>query len=314
MLEYILKRTAGAIISLFVVITLIFVLLRLMPMEGYFGAEYDKLSEEVRASMLAEKGLDQPIYVQLFNFYKSLFQGDLGKSWIYRPNYPIVKILEKKIPYSLKIGVISMIFSLMVGIPLGAVMARFKGKIADKLGTAFIAIVEALPTAVLMLFLQLFFSSWFNLSLLFDKNNYATWVLPIFSISLLSICSYAMWMRRYMIDNINMDYVKLARAKGVSGSRIMFRHVFKNAFVPMAQFLPGSVLPTIIGSIYIEHLYSIPGTGSLLIDVIQLQDNTMVQALVLIYAAIGIAGMFLGDVLMALIDPRISFVKKGDDR
>ena len=149
MLEYILKRTAGAIISLFVVITLIFVLLRLMPMEGYFGAEYDKLSEEVRASMLAEKGLDQPIYVQLFNFYKSLFQGDLGKSWIYRPNYPIVKILEKKIPYSLKIGVISMIFSLIVGIPLGAVMARFKGKFADKLGTAFIAIVEALPTAVL---------------------------------------------------------------------------------------------------------------------------------------------------------------------
>ena len=196
MLEYILKRTAGAIISLFVVITLIFVLLRLMPMEGYFGAEYDKLSEEVRASMLAEKGLDQPIYVQLFNFYKSLFQGDLGKSWIYRPNYPIVKILEKKIPYSLKIGIISMIFSLIVGIPLGAVMARFKGKFADKLGTAFIAIVEALPTAVLMLFLQLFFSSWFNLSLLFDKNNYATWVLPIFSISLLSICSYAMWMRR----------------------------------------------------------------------------------------------------------------------
>ena len=207
-----------------------------------------------------------------------------------------------------------MIFSLIVGIPLGAVMARFKGKFADKLGTAFIAIVEALPTAVLMLFLQLFFSSWFNLSLLFDKNNYATWVLPIFSISLLSICSYAMWMRRYMIDNINMDYVKLARAKGVSGSRIMFHHVFKNAFVPMAQFLPGSVLSTIIGSIYIEHLYSIPGTGSLLIDVIQLQDNTMVQALVLIYAAIGIAGMFLGDVLMALIDPRISFVKKGDDR
>ena len=165
-----------------------------------------------------------------------------------------------------------------------------------------------------MIFLNLFFSSWFNLSLLFDKNNYATWVLPIFSISLLSICSYAMWMRRYMIDNINMDYVKLARAKGVSGSRIMFRHVLKNAFVPMAQFLPGSVLSTIIGSIYIEHLYSIPGTGSLLIDVIQLQDNTMVQALVLIYAAIGIAGMFLGDVLMALIDPRISFVKKGDDR
>lgn len=130
----------------------------------------------------------------------------------------------------------------------------------------------------------------------------------------MSICTFAMWMRRYMIDNINMDYVKLARAKGVRGGRIMFLHVFKNAFVPMAQFLPGSVLSTIIGSIYVEHLYSIPGTGGLLIDVIQRQDNTMVQTLVLLYAAIGIIGMFLGDLLMALLDPRISFVKKGDDR
>ena len=96
MLEYILKRTAGAIISLFVVITLIFVLLRLMPMEGYFGAEYDKLSEEVRASMLAEKGLDQPIYVQLFNFYKSLFQGDLGKSGDISPELPHSKNTRKE--------------------------------------------------------------------------------------------------------------------------------------------------------------------------------------------------------------------------
>ncbi len=314
MLEYILKRTAGAIISLFVVITLIFVLLRLMPMEGYFGAEYDKLSEEVRASMLAEKGLDQPIYVQLFNFYKSLFQGDLGKSWIYRPNYPIVKILEKKIPYSLKIGVISMIFSLIVGIPLGAVMARFKGKFADKLGTAFIAIVEALPTAVLMLFLQLFFSSWFNLSLLFDKNNYATWVLPIFSISLLSICSYAMWMRRYMVDELNKDYIKLARAKGMKNSAVMSSHVLRNAFVPMAQLLPASILLTISGSIYVEFLFSIPGMGGLLVTAIQRQDNTLVQALVLIFSSIGILGLFLGDVLMAALDPRIKLARKGGAR
>ena len=314
MLEYIAKRTLGAVVSLFIVITLIFLLLRMMPMEGYFGAEYDKLSEETRASMLAEKGLDKPVLTQLVEFYKNLLKGDLGKSWIYRPNYPIAKILEKKIPYSLKIGLISMAVSLLVGIPLGAMMARFKGKLGDKIGTAFIAIVEALPTAVLMLFVQLYFSSWFNLSLLFDKDNPSTWILPILSISLLSICTYAMWMRRYMIDNINMDYVKLARAKGVRGGRIMFLHVFKNAFVPTAQFLPGSVLSTIIGSIYVEHLYSIPGTGGLLIDVIQRQDNTMVQTLVLLYAAIGIIGMFLGDLLMALLDPRISFVKKGDDR
>lgn len=314
MIKYVLKRTLGAAVSLFIIITVIFILLRLMPLEGYFGAEFDKLSPETRASLLAEKGLDQPIYVQLARFYQNLFQGDLGTSWIYRANYPIVKILEKKIPISLKLGLMSMIVSLAAGIPLGAMMARTKGKLGDKLGTAFIAVVEALPAAVLLLFVQLYFSDWFKLPILFDKNNWVSYILPVLSISLVSISTYAMWMRRYMIDNINMDYVKLAIAKGVPGRRIMFRHVFKNAFVPMAQFLPGSVLSTIIGSIYVEHLYSIPGTGGLLIEVIQRQDNTVVQALVILYSAIGIAGMFLGDILMALLDPRISFTKKGADR
>ena len=92
MIKYVLKRTLGAAVSLFIIITVIFVLLRLMPLEGYFGAEFDKLSPETRASLLAEKGLDQPIYVQLARFYQNLFQGDLGTSWIYRANYPIVKI------------------------------------------------------------------------------------------------------------------------------------------------------------------------------------------------------------------------------
>jgi len=314
MLKYIGKRTLGAILSLLVVVSLIFVLLRMMPLEGYFGAEYDKLSPEVRASMLAEKGLDQPIVVQLAQFYKGLLHGDLGVSWIYRENYPITKILESKIPVSLRIGLISMAVSILIGIPLGIMMARSNGKLGDKLGTGFIVVIEALPGAVLLLFVQLYFSSWLKLPLLFDKNNWVSWILPDVSISLISISTYAMWMRRYMIDNMNMDYVKLARAKGASEGRIMRRHLFKNAFVPMAQFLPDSVLSTIIGSIYVEHLYSIPGTGGLLIDVIQRQDNTMVQALVIIYAAIGIIGMFLGDVLMALLDPRISFTKKGDDR
>ncbi len=314
MTQYILKRLVGGTISLFIIVTVIFILLRLMPMEGYFGAQYDKLSPETRASLLAEKGLDKPVYIQLFNFYKSLLQGDLGTSWIYRAKYPIAKILENKIPVSLKLGLISMAVSLMIGIPLGAMMARTKDKFGDKLGTAFIAIVEALPAAVLLLFVQLYFSSWLKLPLLFDKNNWISYILPVFSISLISISTYAMWMRRYMIDNINMDYVKLAIAKGASSQRVMFLHVFKNAFVPMAQFLPVSLLSTIIGSIYVEHLYSIPGTGGLLIDVISRQDNTVVQALVILYSSIGIIGMVLGDIFMALLDPRISFSNKEDGR
>ena len=125
---------------------------------------------------------------------------------------------------------------------------------------------------------------------------------------------YGMWVRRYMIDEFNKDYVKLARAKGASESRIMFRHVLKNAFVPMAQYLPTSFLNTIIGSIYIESLYSINGMGGLLVNAVKGSDYTLVQVLVLLFATVGILGLILGDLLMVILDPRISFGKKAGDR
>jgi oligopeptide transport system permease protein len=101
----------------------------------------------------------------------------------------------------------------------------------------------------------------------------------------------------------------LARAKGMSSSAIMLKHVMRNAYVPMAQYLPAAILATLSGSIYIESLYSIPGMGGLLVDVIQRQDNPMVQALVLIFSSVGIVGLFLGDILMAMVDPRIKHEK-----
>ena len=146
--------------------------------------------------------------------------------------------------------------------------------------------------------------------MLFDEKNLITWILPVCSMALGNTAYYAMWLRRYMVDEMNKDYVRLARAKGVSGQDIMMKHVLRNAFVPMIQYIPTSLLYTVCGSIYIESLYSIPGMGGLLVDVIGRQDNPMVQAIVMIYSCIGIVGLLLGDLLMGVIDPRISFVKK----
>ena len=123
-----------------------------------------------------------------------------------------------------------------------------------------------------------------------------------------------MWLRRYMVDESTKDYVMLARIKGASEGRIMFHHIFRNAFVPMVQYIPTSFLNTVIGSIYIESLYSIPGMGGLLVDVIKKQDNAMVQAIVLLFACVGVIGLLLGDLLMVLLDPRISLAKKGGSK
>lgn len=309
MLKYSLKRLASSLITLCIIITVVFVLLRQMPIEGYFD-NFEKADAATINAKLEQLGLNDPIPVQLWNFFVDLFHGNLGTSARYSAGAPIADIIAKKAPISIRLGVMSMALSLLMGIPLGTAMARSKGKLWDKLGTVYIVFINAVPAAVYYIFIQMYGTSALAIPMLFDESNPVTWILPFFSMSLGSTASYAMWLRRYMVDEMNKDYVRLARAKGVAEKKIMMRHVFRNAFVPMIQYIPTSLLYTISGSIYIESLYSIPGMGGLLVDVIGRQDNPMVQAIVMIYSCIGIVGLLLGDLLMGVIDPRISFVKK----
>ena len=309
MLKYSVKRLASSLLTLLIIITVVFVLLRQMPIEGYFD-NFEKADQATINAKLTQLGLNDPIPVQLFNFLGDLFKGDLGTSARYSVGAPISGIIAKKAPVSIKLGVLSMALALCMGIPLGAAMARSKSGFWDKFGTVFIVFINAVPAAVYHIFIQMYGTSFMGISMLFDENNLITWILPVFSMALGNTAYYAMWLRRYMVDEMNKDYVRLARAKGVSSKRIMMKHVFRNAFVPMIQYIPASLLYTICGSIYIESLYSIPGMGGLLVDVIGRQDNPMVQAIVMIYSCIGIVGLLLGDLLMGMIDPRISFVKK----
>lgn len=309
MAKYVLKRLVGATITLIIVLSVVFILLRQMPIEGYFE-NYDKLSEAVINARLEAMGMRSPVIVQLKDFFISILRGDLGTSVRYRVGASIGDIIKQKAPLSAVMGVMSMALAMILGIPLGAAMARSKGRFWDKFGTLFIVVINAVPAAVYYILIQMYATGLFKIPMLFDRGNPSTWILPVFSMSLGNIAYYAMWIRRYMLDELNKDYVRLARAKGVDTRTITMRHVFRNAFVPMIQYLPTSLLYTIGGSIYIESLYSIPGMGGLLVDVIGRQDNPMVQAIVMIYCVIGVVGLLLGDILMGIIDPRIKFAKK----
>ena len=313
MLKYCLKRLGASLITLVIIISVVFILVRQMPIEGYFD-NFDKLDEAVIEATLQKMGLRDPIFVQLKNFFVQLLHGDLGTSVRYRIGAPIAGIIAEKAPISAQIGLSSMAVALVLGIPLGAAMARSKSKFWDKFGTLFIVLITAVPSAVYYIFIQMYATEWFHIPMLFDRHNFVTWLLPIFSMALGNIAYYAMWLRRYMVDEMNKDYVRLARAKGVPEKKMMMRHVFRNAFVPMIQYIPSSILYTIGGSIYVESLYSIPGMGGLLVTAIKRQDNTLVQALVLIYAVISILGLLFGDILMGIVDPRISFAKKEGSR
>lgn len=317
MIKYILKRVLRSLVTMFIIITILFSLLRLMPIEGYFES-FDKMSEVQIQAKLTSLGLTDPLPKQLVRFYKQISRGDLGVSNVYRRDVSINTIVAEKVPISLKLGLTALAIALAVGLPLGILMARStrtRFRIGDRLGTVFIVILQAVPAAVYHILIQFVGSQTFlKLPMLFDPGDPRSYILPIFSLSIGNIAYYAMWLRRYMVDEANKDYIRLARAKGVPEGRISRGHVFRNAMVPLIQYIPNSILFTLMGSLYVESLYSVPGMGGLLVTAIKRQDNTLVQALVLIYAVVSILGLLFGDILMGLADPRISFSKKEGGR
>ena len=220
--KYILKRVLRSIITMLIIIIVIFSLLRLMPIEGYFE-NYDKLSQTQIDVKLTQLGLKDPLPKQLWRFLGQLAHGDLGVSNVYRKGVSINTIIAEKIPISLQLGLISLCISLALGLPLGILMARStktRFKIGDRLGTLFIVLIQAVPSAAYHILIQFAGSqSALKLPMLFTQGDYRSYLLPIFSLSIGNIAYYAMWLRRYMVDESNKDYIRLARAKGVPGGR-----------------------------------------------------------------------------------------------
>lgn len=322
MAKYITKRVLRSLITMFFIVTILFTLLRFMPVEGYFES-YDKMTPTQIQVQLNALGLSDPLPKQLLRFYNQLLHGDLGVSNVYRKGVEITTIIKEKAPISMALGLAAMAISMAVGLPLGILMARStrtKYKIGDKLGTVFIVLIQAMPSAVYHILIQFAGSQThigkdiLGLPMLYDAANLKSIILPLISLSIGNIAYYAMWLRRYMVDESNKDYIRLARAKGVPSGAISRKHIFRNAFVPMVQYIPNSILLTLVGSLYVESLYSVPGMGGLLVTAIKRQDNTLVQALVLIYAILSILGLLFGDLLMGIVDPRISFAKKEGSR
>lgn len=307
MFKYTLKRLAQSLITIFVIIFVVFLLLRLMPTEGYFTRDdYFNMTENAREQYLIEIGVKGNPIVLFKKFMVNMFHGDLGFALRVDKVYtPITEILSERIPYSLKFGVASMLLSLLIGIPIGISMAKNKDKIQDMAGTAYIVAVRAIPSLIYLFLMQVMITDWLNIPMTFDDTNPITWILPVISLSLPSIAWYAVWLRRFMVDEANRDYVKFARVKGLDENKVMRGHILRNALVPLVQYFPTQLLLTVSGSLVVESLYSIPGMGGLLITAIQELDNSVVQILVLLFSVLSIIGVFLGDIAMALFDPRI---------
>ena len=239
---------------------------------------------------------------------------NFGNSHRVQTGIPVVEIISSKMAVSMRIGLSALAIALVIGVPLGIMQARYKDGILDAVGQGFTIFINAVPHLVTYFLVMIIGSRLFKLPIQFTVTDPRSSILPMVSLSMGSIASYMLWMRRYMVDELNKDYIRLAKLKGMSTTQVMFRHVMKNAFLPLAQYLPYSVLLTVGGSILVEKMFGVPGLGNLLPDAIAKYDTNLVQAIVSLYASLGIIGLFLGDVLMIILDPRIRLTGKGGTR
>ena len=216
-----------------------------------------------------------------------------------------------KIGYSFTIGIISVALSYLLGIPLGIIMARKKDKLVDQIGTIYIVFILAVPSlAYIFLFKAIGGKLGLPTTFDMDSTSKLVYFLPIISLSLPSVASLMKWLRRYMIDQMNSDYVKFARSGGLSESEIFNRHILKNAIIPLVHGIPASVLGALVGAIITERVYVVPGAGNLLTKAINMYDNGVIVGVALFYAVLSVISILLGDVLMSMVDPRISFTSK----
>lgn len=242
----------------------------------------------------------------------------LSSSMVYESRYvdhytnvDTVKNGMSKIGYSFVIGIVSVILSYIIGVPLGIMMARKKDKLIDKLGTIYIIFIIAVPSlAYIFLFKAMGGKAGLPTTFDMESSSKLIYVLPIISLALPSIANLMKWLRRYMIDQMNSDYVKFARAGGLTENEIFTKHILKNAAIPIIHGIPAGVLGSLVGAIITERVYVVPGAGNLLTEAINKYDNGVIVGVALFYAIISVASIILGDILMSTVDPRISFSTK----
>lgn len=316
MAKYTAKRLFQSLISVLIVATVVFLLLRALPSDYFFSEDQlMKLTEEQKEDQLRAAGLLDPMSVQLTRFWGEIIRLDFGESRRIQIGVPVMTLVAKRFAVSMRLGLIALGVSYAVGLTLGIFQARYKDKLIDHFGTVYTVISNAVPALVLYSLVLVFGTKVLKLPAMYStRNAVMASILPVVCMSIKSIAGRALWMRRYMVDEINKDYIKLARVKGLSMRQIMFKHIFRNAFVPMAAGLPASILLTINGSLLAERFFSIPGMGGLLTDAVGRYDVNIVQSLVILYSALGIIGVFLGDILMMIFDPRITLTGKRGTR
>lgn len=301
MLRYTLKRLLYMVISLFIIVTITFFLMKLMPGSPFND---EKLSEQQKTILNEKYGLNDPLPVQYGNYMKNVVKGDFGNSFQY-DNQPVWDLIKPRLVPSFQMGLFAMVIGVILGVILGVIAATRQNTWVDYLATFISVIAISVPSFVLAVFLQYVFAvrlQWFPVA---GWEGLSTAILPSLALSAVVLATVARYIRAEMIEVLSSDYILLARAKGNSTARVLFGHALRNALIPVVTILVPMLASILTGTLTIENIFGVPGLGDQFVRSITTNDFSVIMAITLLFSTLFIASIFIVDVLYGLIDPRI---------
>ncbi|WOC31693.1 MULTISPECIES: ABC transporter permease [Caproicibacterium] len=305
--SYILKRLLYSLITIFVLIAVTFGLMHMVPGDPFVGAK--AIPQATKDALYAKYGLDKPLFVQFIVYIANILHGDLGVSLA--DKRAVTDIIGQAFPVSLDLGIRSLIFAFFIGLLLGVVASIHRGKAGDT-AAMFVALIGvSVPSFIIgaliqyFLGLKLYQATGVHVFALIGWDSPNSKILPAFALAFGSMATISRLMRTSMLDVLSQDYIKTAKAKGLSRNQIIWKHAVRNAIMPVVTVMGPLVAAVLTGAFVVENIFTIPGMGKYFVQCVQSNDYTVISGTTLFYGAFLVFANFVVDIVYGLIDPRV---------
>lgn len=301
-IKYVLKRVFFMMITLWLIATITFFLMQLLPGTPYTNQE--RLSPETIEMLNKQVGLDKPVLVQYGIYLSNLLQGDFGISFQFK-NQPVANLLAGRIGPSLQLGLQAIIVGTFVGTILGTISAMKQNTWVDSSSTLIAILGRSIPNFVFAVLLQYVFAMKLHILPIAKWDGFAYTILPTIALAMSPLADSARFIRTEMVEVLHSDYVELARAKGLSRWEIAFKHGLRNSLIPLMTLLGPLAVALMTGSLVVENIFAIPGIGEQFVKSITTNDYPTIMAVTILYSFMLIFVILIVDLLYGLVDPRI---------
>ncbi|MDR2101434.1 MAG: ABC transporter permease [Treponema sp.] len=302
--KYVVKRIIYIVLTMWLIATATFFLMKLMPGTPFDEERFVRLQPSQQATVMAQYGLDKPLGRQYLQYMGNMLQGDLGTSFTYNGR-KVSDLIRGRIPPSALVGAQAILVGLGIGLSLGIIAAWRHNGALDNMTMVLAMLGVSIPNFVAAALLQYFIGLRLGILPVAFWESWACSIMPSIALCFSPLSSAARFIRTEMLDVLSQDYIITARSKGMSRMRLMMKHTLRNSIIPVVTIFGPMVVNLMTGSLAVESIFSIPGIGSLFTDSVRNNDYPVIMGLTIFFSLFYITVIFLVDVIYGFIDPRI---------